>query len=367
MPNDSTAVKPIPFPRSLSALIIAGMMIAAALCAIPSALAEGSNDAAVPEPSIGLSHKFGQSIDDRTTGNEVWTLDVTEGDVTLLFMARNLTTLGTDGYWIDYQFNINYHSGGSIYIAQITTMNTVFVVGDNRISSPLDSCDHMEMTYTPVVYDAGVPSLYCNITFAGINVYGDGSIASTYDLTLSHHITVGLNKTDVKVEAMFDLEDTKLVDPSTGSEYAQGTGYAIELPYSMMLTFPNSHGEPIPPTGHSDTSLEYDLTDASGNPLRVSQLKMNNEFSILNDTGSHGAMGYSRMQYEARSMVTHGFPGLVYGETNMVRSDPEITVYYDAIGNPVVQGLSGMLIYIVIGAVAVAGVAAVVVLRKKKR
>ena len=155
-------------------------------------------------------------------------------------------------------------------IAQITAMNTDFVIGGYWVSSPLNSCDRMDMTSTPVHYDSGVSSLYCNITFAGIDVYTDGTIGSRYDLTLCHHITVGLNQTDVKVEAVFDLDETRLIDPTTWVELTQGSAYAIELPYSMMLALSNSHGEPIPPTGHSDTSLEYDLTDAGGNPPKVS-------------------------------------------------------------------------------------------------
>jgi hypothetical protein len=87
------------------------MMIIAVLSVIPLAQADEVDTGTVPEPMIELRHDFDQPIDDRTMGNEVWTLDVTEGDVTLLLMARNLTTQGTDAYWIDYQFNINYHSG----------------------------------------------------------------------------------------------------------------------------------------------------------------------------------------------------------------------------------------------------------------
>ena len=93
---------------------------------------------------------------------------------------------------------------------------------------------------------------------------------------------------------------------------------------------------------------------------------MNNEFLALNDTGSFISEGYSRMQYDSRSMVTHGFPGLVYGETRMVKSDPQIIVYYDAIGDPLAQGLSDLPTYLIIGAVTMAGVAAFMVLRKKR-
>ncbi|MBI0582572.1 MAG: hypothetical protein JET69_06120 [Methanomassiliicoccales archaeon] len=244
-------------------------------------------------------------------------------------------------------------------------MNTAFVIGSQKISSPLDSCDHMGMTNTPVQYIDGEPSLYCNITFSDIDVYADGRIGSTYDLTLSHHITVGLNQTDVKVEAIFDLGDARLIDTSTNSELAQGGTFSVELPYAMMLTLPNSHGEPIVPTGHSDNSLEYNQTDANGNPLQVSQLKMNNEFLIFNGTGSYGSTGYSSMQYSAQSMVTHGFPGLVYGDTRSIKSDPEITVYYDSITNNDFLSVPGILIYAVIGIVAVTIVATALVIRKR--
>jgi hypothetical protein len=246
-------------------------------------------------------------------------------------------------------------------------MNTAFVIGDQKVSSPLDSCDHMEMANTPVQYVDGKPSLYCNITFSDIDVYTDGRIGSTYDLTLCHHITVGLNRTDVKVEAIFDLSDTRLIDASTDNELAQGETYSVELPYSMMLTLPNSHGEPIAPTGHSDTSLEYDQTYASGNPLKVSQLKMNNEFSIHNATGSNGLMGYSSMQYSAQSMVTHGFPGLVYGDTRSIKSDPEITVYYDSITSSDPLSMPSVMMYAAIGVIAVTIVAAIMVIKKRDR
>lgn len=347
-------------------MIVASAMLAAMMCVLPSAQGADPGTDKVPEPNVELRHEYGNTIDDRTIGNEVWTLDITEGDVTVLLMARNLTTVGTDSYWIDYQFNINYHNGGSLYIAQITAMNMAFVMGDQRVTSPLDSCDRMEMTHTPVVYVNGVPSLYCNITFSGIDVYADGRIESTYDLTLSHHVVVGWNQTDIKVEALFDLADTRLIDPSTGSDLAPGSSYAVELPYTMMLTLPDSHGQPIPPTGHSDTSLEYDLSDANGNPLRVSQLKMNNEFMILNGTGHHDAMGYSSMEYGDLSKVIHGFPGLVYGDTTSIKSDPEITVYYDALSGDPLGTLSPWMIGI-IGVVAAAAVITAVILVKRKR
>jgi hypothetical protein len=180
---------------------------------------------------------------------------------------------------------------------------------------------------------------------------------------------VNWTQTDIKVEAKFDLSNTKLLNPETGTEFEAGTPFAIEIPYSMMLTLPNSHGEPISPTGHTDTSLEYDLATSSGTPITVSKLTMNNNFTVNNQTGSYSSMGYSSMQYGPRSLVTHGFPDLIYKDTVSVQSDPEITVFHDRISGASGSAPSNMIMYVVVAGalIAAAAVGVLFVVRRRAK
>jgi hypothetical protein len=173
-------------------------------------------------------------------------------------------------------------------------------------------------------------------------------------------------QTDIKVEAKFDLSKTKLINSNTGDEFEAGTPFAIEIPYSMMLTYSNSHGEPITPTGHTDTGMEYNLTTSSGTPITVSKLTMNNNFTVVNQTGSYASMGYSSMQYGAQSQVTHGFPSLVYRDTMTVQSDPEITVYHDRLGGSPSSIPSDITMYMIVVAVAMVAVVGVLLVVRRR-
>jgi hypothetical protein len=360
--------RPPPLARMVAVFIVATMAIGC-LFVIPNAIAEDGSISNVPEPHIEMRHQSSVTVDDVTKANDMWTMDITDGDVTILLLARNLTNTQTDMSWIDYQSDINYHVGDDLYIAQITIMQIKFLVGDISISSTLDTSDSIGMTYTPVKYVGGLPTIYCNITYTGVDLQQSGSVRSCFDLTLSHHIEVNMTQTIIKVEARFDLSNTTLIDPFTTNEYEAGTPFAIEIPYSMMLTLPNSHGEPITPTGHTDTCLEYDLTTSSGTPITVSKLTMANNFTIYNQTGSYGSMGYSSMQYGSRSSMTHGFPNLVYKDTSAVQSDPEITIYHDSLALNAGSDLSSMTTYLMLGAVLaiVAAISILLVVRRKAK
>lgn len=352
----------------IAAVMVAVTVLMGCLCIVPNARGE-DNSATVPEPNIEMRHQTGFTLDDRTIANDMWAMDVSDGDVTILLLARNLTNTQTNDSWIDYQSDINYHVGDDLYIAQITIMEIKFLIGDVAIQSAMDTCDKMEMTHTPVKYEGERPSFYCNITYSNVGLQWSSPMESSFNLTLSHHIVVDWNQTHIKVEAKFDLNETKLIDPQTGNEFAAGTPFAIEIPYSMMLTLPNSHGQPIAPSGHTDTSLEYNLTTSSGSPITVSKLTMNNNFIISNQTGSYGSMAYSSMQYGPQSMVTHGFPNLVYQDTMLVQSDPEITVYHDSLGGTFGPlGSDSMMYVLVIALVAIVAIVSVIfVVRKRKK
>jgi LPXTG-motif cell wall-anchored protein len=102
----------------------------------------------------------------------------------------------------------------------------------------------------------------------------------------------------------------------------------------------------------------------------MSKLDMKNTFAIINATGSHASTGYSTMVYGPFTQVTHGFPGLTYKDTRSIRSDPEITVYYNQISvNPSSPSNNGppdmLILIIVLGAITAVG--AVFILRRKKK
>lgn len=352
--------------RRITAFLLVTTMLIGCLSVLPGVNAE--DDAiTVPEPQVESKHLTGGTLDDVTAINDMWSLDVSDGDVTILLLARNLTDTRTGNSWIDYQSDINYHAGDDLYIAQITIMQIQFLIEGKHIQSVLDSCKKIEMKHTPVQSVNGLPTMYCNITYSGVGLQQAGSVESTFDLTLSHHIIINMTQTDIKVEARFDLTNTTLVNPDTSTEYEAGTPFTIEIPYSMMLTLPNSHGEPITPSGHTDTSLEYNLTTSGGSPITVSKLKMDNNFTIFNQTGSYGSLGYSTMQYGAQSQVTHGFPGLVYKDTVSVQSDPEITIYHDSLSGSLGSILSGILMYAMMAIVLIVAAVMIVLFVVRRR
>jgi hypothetical protein len=354
------------FKKAIAFFLVATMVTGCLLIA-PIASAEDTSASAVPEPRVDVRHQTSGNLDDRTLINDMWTTDISDGDVTILLLARNLTSTTSGDSWVDYQSDINYHVGDNLYIAQITIMQIKFLIDGKQIPSVLNTCKKIGMNTSSIETIDGLPSLYCNITYSEIGLQQSSSMQSTFDLTLSHHIVINMTQTDIKVEARFDLSKTVLINPETAEEYASGTPFAIEIPYSMMLTLPNSHGEPIPPSGHTDTSLEYNLNMSDGTPISVSKLKMDNNFTVVNKTGSYASVGYSNMQYGAQSQVTHGFPNLIYNDTLVVQSDPEITIYHNSLGG-VLNFLSNVMVYVIVGAIAViAVVGAVFVIKRRKK
>jgi hypothetical protein len=115
-----------------------------------------------------MTHRSNVTVDDVTIANDLWHMDISDGDVTILLLARNLTDTRTGMSWIDYQSDINYHVGDNLYIAQITIMEVKFLIGGQTIPSILKTCQNMEMNFTPVKYDGALPSFYCNITYSGV-------------------------------------------------------------------------------------------------------------------------------------------------------------------------------------------------------
>ena len=133
----------------------------------------------------------------------------------------------------------------------------------------------------------------------------------------------------------------------------------------MMLANPEDFRTigPVIPTSCTNMTLEYNMTFDSGIPLTVSKL---DSFTIYNASGARDSTGYSSMElHGGQAYVTHGFPNMTYKDTQSMKSDPEITIYYDASAeaDDPLQASLWMLIP------AVAGIAAVgiAVLRYKRR
>ncbi len=365
-----------PVQTSIAILLVASLLITGGLSCISSSRAEGSNSELVPEPWVHETHEFNVPIDtsvpDSGVCNEKWSIEVRHGDVLTLLMARNITQ--DDQSTVDYTFNIMYTIGDTEYIAQFMIMYVTLVVDQQIITVPLTTCDDFALVVSPVQYNGTVPTFDCAITYKDLRLYSDVSKNSTLDLTLFHHFSADWNQTDVKVEALFDFNNTKLFDESTGNELDAGTTFATEIHYGMMVHKAHAFGTegPIIPTGNTDGTLEYNLTLDNGAPLRMSKLNMSNAFNVFNGTGAYASMGYSSMNYAAQSHVVHGFPNLIYKDTLSMKSDPEITVFHDRVtedqmndnNNP--SGLPLWIPIMVIGAIAAVSVAIVMVKRKKK-
>lgn len=359
--------------KSLVLLTIGCLMVIGSFVFVPPVSAEMSNTAVVPEPQIIENHIHNMpGVQGNVTTyfrNDEWSLNIAHGDVNTLLMARNITQ-GSQT-WVDYTFNIQYNIGNTTYIAQFMLDRAVFTVGGQVVSASLKTCDGFELVHSPVKYDGTIPTLDCNITYKGIRVYQEGYANSTFDLTLIHHFRGDWNQTDIKVEAVFDFPNTRFYQ-ANGTEFSAGEPFTAEIQYKMLMTNPITMvtDGPIIPTGHSNTTLEYNLTLSNGMPLTMSKLDMKNTFAIINATGSHASTGYSTMVYGPFTQVTHGFPDLAYKDTQSIRSDPEITVYHNRVSaktmSPSNNGPPDMLIsIIVLGAITAVG--AVFILRRKKK
>ncbi len=346
------------------ALLTVSMLLTGGL-AIPGANADETAGELVPEPQLLEWHifneeKYGMFV------NEEWALDINNGGTLIKLAARNMTQ--GQGYGTDYQFNIHYDINGTTYIAQLMMMEMGVIIGGQGMMVSLSTSNDLEMSYTPMVYQGNTPTLWCNISFNNIRLYGNDHPESTFDLTLSHHVTADWNQTIIKVEADLDLSDLVLFDGQNSDvEVEDGTEFAMEVHYRMGVHKANSNEGFLNPSSHSNTTLEYNLTTASGAPLTISSMNMKNDFTVSNRTDSYASLAYSHLRFDNGPLAVHGFPGLVYNDTVSLKSDPEITVYHDRESDQG-TGTPSMLISLLIGAaiIAAAVVLAAFVAKKKK-
>ena len=369
---------------SAKILMIAGLLALGALNSITVAQAEESDTELVPEPWVHETHVYNVSgdIDGKPTNeffvNERWSIEVKHGDVMTLIMARNITQNNIAS--VDYTNNIHYSVGGKLYIAQFMMMGLTLKIGSYGVMAPLSTCSDFGLEYSPLVYDGTVPTFDCNITYKDIRLYFGasapaGSVGSTVDLTLVHHIRGDWTNTRIKVEAILDFKNTVLFNPDdVNNEYGIGTPFTAELRYGMMLANPEDMRitGPVVPTSCTNSTLEYNMTLDNGAPLTMSKLEMKDSFTTYNATGSQSSIGYSSMEmHGAQASVTHGFPNMTYGETQSMKSDPEITVNHDRVSasdNPDNRNQTpkwGLIAVVGVAGVA-AAIGAVLFLRKRK-
>ncbi len=307
--------------------IVAGMLVTGGL--VPSLQADGDPTELVPVPRVDEYHEYNMTVEGSETQDfiyEQWYLAIHHGDVMTLLQAVRMRERYNMS--VDYQMNVHYSVGGVLYIAQFMMVNANFIIGGQTVSSPLNTSDDFELTHTPIRYDGNVPSFYCNMSYERVHVYPGDLVDSTFDLTLCHHIVCDWNRTDIKVEAIFDLADTRFVD-ANGTEHQAGEPFAAEVAYTMALGCPGVVDGPIVPTRCSNTTLEYNMTTDSGAPLTVSKMKMLDDFTVHNATGDRAATAYSWIEHHIQSLVIHGFPNLTYMDTQWMHSDPELTLFHD--------------------------------------
>jgi hypothetical protein len=363
---------------SIATFLIVSIMIIGSLSLVPFALADDSVPENVPAPWATESHRYNYSDGDSNTSNynyETWGITITHGDIKIGLSARNYTN--GNGYYVDYGQNIMFNVGPKFYIAMFTIDQVVFVIGNDTLMIPLRNCADFTLTYSPVKYDGIIPTIECNITYKDVRAYPDNP-GSTFDLTILNHFRGDWNQTSIKVEALLDFSDMTL------SQYTAGTNFTAEIHYIMQLTDPSlkNVGPPdfntVKPSRYTDTSLEYDVNPNSSSAYTLSKLEMNDNFTINDGTGTHSAIGFSRMDspnasgangqtynHNAR-VVTHGFPNLTYKDTLSMKSDPEITVYHDRVTANAETG--NLILMAAIGAIAaVAAIGSVVFVRKRKK
>lgn len=363
---------------SIETFMIASLLIIGSLSLVPSSMAADPDPELVPEPWVHETHEFNvQGDTDPAHGqgfwaNEKWSIEVKHGDVMTLIMARNITQDDNITDDVDYTMNIHYKIGGTLYIAQFMIMQVAFVIGGVTINVPLKTCDGFKLAYSPIKYNGTVPTMDCNITFENIKVYSTATKNSSFNLTLLHHIAGNWNDTDIKVEALFDFNHTRFISTSNDSEFGAGEPFAAEVHYMMMLSDPNTFATSgaIIPTGHTNTSMEYNLT-FNGSPLIVSELKMKKNFLAYNATGLRSMIGYSSIAFGPQSFVTHGFSNLTYKDTMSIKSDPEIIVNHDRVTENSQDQNPGQTtpqwgLIATIGIVAAIGIVAVFVIKRRK-
>lgn len=216
-------------------------------------------------------------------------------------------------------------------------MQMIFKIGGLKMYSMLKTCDKFELAYSPIKYDGPNPTFDCNITYERIRVgnldYQNTHNNSTFDVTLFHHFRLDWNQTNIKVEAMFNFNNTTFYQVN-GTEFDAGEPFTAEIVYSMALGVidKNENAVWIVPTSVNDTTMEYNLTLDNGSPLTLSKLEMRDSFTIQNETGAKTSVGYSSMEvFGEIAQVIHGFPNLTYKDSQTIISDPEITIYHDRV------------------------------------
>ena len=359
-----------PVQTPVTIFVVASLLIIGGLNLTPCAQADGSAPEKVPEPQVSERHDY------NTTGyvggtlnylnHEKWEMKFKHGSLTTTVAVRNITQYSDNATSVDYANYIEYKISGTTYVAQFMMNWEVFKIGDQMIWADLSTCDDFELTYSPIKYDGAIPTLDCNVSFDNIRVYGHNHSSSTFDLTLSHHFRGDWNRTNEKIEALFDFSNTKFYQ-SNGTEFSAGEPFTAEIQYGMyMLNNEKPPGEQfIAPTGHTNTTLEYNLTLDNGSPLTLSSLNMNDNFTIYNGSGARAWVGYSSMVPDAvRSGAVHGFPNLTYKDTVSMKSDPEIIVNHDRVTAQ--SNLVTFLMPIVV-IVAIAAMGAAVFMRKRKK
>jgi len=365
---------------SIVAFLAVNLLVIGSLYIVVPSQAQESEPELVPEPWVHETHEYDISgeIDGTPTDeffvNEKWSIEVRHGDVMTLIMARNITQNGIAS--VDYTNNIHYSIGGKLYIAQFMIMELVFEIGGYGIHSPLNTCSGFGLEYSPIVYDGTVPTFDCTITYEGIQVYSVGSYhvassVSSVSLTLVHHVRGDWNNTHIKIEALFDFGNTRFFNPDdSNNEFNAGEPFTAKIGYMMMLANPEDFRTtgPVIPSGHTNTTLEYNMTLDDGSPLTVSELEMRDSFMIYNGSGARASVGYSSMEvHGGQAFVTHGFPNLTYMDTQSIKSDPEITIYHDRVtGNYDSDQKPYWLIVPLIGAVVAISIIAILMRKRKK-
>lgn len=365
---------------STAIFMVASLMIIGSLNLIPFASADESTPEKVPLPQIFEMHEYNTSRYQNGTlsslNNEAWAMKFNHGNITTSIAVRNITQYSDNATWVDYSNYITYNVSGTMYTAQFMMTETVFKIGNQTIQASLSTCDDFELTYSPVKYDGTVPTMDCNITFERIRVYLNGHASSTFDLALLHHFRGDWNQTNEKIEALLNFSDTRFYQ-SNGTEFNAGEPFTAEIHYRMyMLDNDAPPGQQfIAPTGHTNATLEFNLTLANGSPLTLSRLNMKDDFTIYNGSGAHASVGYSSMVPGIIfSAATHGFPNLTYKDTMSMKSDPEIIVNHDRVTESNSQnGLDNpssppwVSIIAVLAVIAVGAIGAVVFLKKRKK
>jgi hypothetical protein len=367
--------------KLITIFAIAGLLFIGSLGIAPSAQADGSTPEKVPSPDVSNVHEYNVPQKDQYgnvgTGdwlNERWGICINLGGMNIGISASNSTgpTSGNKPA-IGYSQVIQYFIGGKTYMAMFGFCDVAipvrFIVGNQingnqiQIDTSLNTCDDFKLTYSNVTYDDAdptIPTLDCNITYERIRVYQNEHKDSTFDLTLLHHFSLDWSQTNIKVEVLFNFSKTRFYQ-SDGTEFNASEPFTAEILYSMKMT---DAGTTIMPTGCTDTALEYSITLDNGSPLTMSKLEMKDSFTIYNGTGSSASTGYSTMVTRGGlAFITHGFPNMIYKNTQSMKSDPEIIVYHDW-----VTGNMNLALIAATGViVAVAAIGAFVFIRKRKK